>query len=299
MNETDMTAPLSPELLDAELSRLAAAYPSLLRRTLGRSLLGREIPLLLLGRGSARTLYVGAHHASEWLTSRLLLTFLSELLAAHAEKERPFDLDLSFLLSVRTLLFVPMLNPDGVAIQMGADGDPLAERRLRMVEDGDFTHWQANARGVDLNHNYRTGFSEYKKQEAALGILGGAPTRYSGEGPESEPETAALAGFIRAARPRFLMSLHTQGEEIYYAGGGVELPGARATALRLAGLSGYRVALAEGPAAYGGLADYTTASLGIPSFTVECGLGENPLPCREIPAIYRRVRRMLFESMTM
>ncbi len=299
MNTSDVTVPLSPGLLYEELSRLANTYPALLRRTLGRSLLGREIPLLLLGRGPRRMLYVGAHHASEWLTARLLLSFLSELLEAQAENERPFGLDLSFLLSRRTLIFVPMLNPDGVAIHMGEGDDPLAERRLRMVKDGDFTHWQANARGVDLNHNYRIGFSEYKRLEPSLGILGGGPTRYSGEGPESEPETAALAGFIRAARPSLLMSLHTQGEEIYYAGGGVELPGARATALRLASLSGYRVAKAEGASAYGGLADYTTAALGIPSFTVECGLGENPLPCREIPAILRRVKRMLFESMTM
>ncbi len=297
--ETDMTVPLSPQVLEGELSRLSEAHPSLLCRALGRSLLGREIPLLLLGRGRERLLYVGTHHASEWLTARLLLSFLSELLSAYEAGKRPFGLDLAFLLERRTLLLVPMLNPDGVAIHMGEKEDPLAERRERMVGDGDFSHWQANARGVDLNHNYRTGFSEYKRLEPSLGILGGGPTRYSGEGPESEPETAALAGFIRAATPRFLMSLHTQGEEIYYMGGKRELPGARATALRLAALSGYRLAQAEGPAAYGGLADYTTAALGIPSFTVECGLGENPLPCKEIPAIYRRVRRMLFESMTM
>lgn len=294
----DPTTLLHPDRLFEELTSLATRYPMLSRRILGRSILGREIPLLLLGRGRRKLLYVATHHASEWITSRLLLLFLEDLLRALTAGERPYGLDLAFLLSHRMLAFVPMLNPDGVAIVMGDADDPLAARRAGMMR-GAASPWQANARGVDLNHNYRVGFFEYKRMEAEAGILGGAPTRYSGEGPESEPETAALAGFIRAADPRLVLSLHTQGEEIYYRGGGRELPGARATALRLAALSGYLVGEAEGSAAYGGLCDYTTVALGIPSFTLECGRGENPLPPTDAPAIYQRLRRLFFESIAM
>ena len=298
MNNLD-TAPLTPDALEGELLSLCSRYPALSRRTLGKSILGRDIPLLLLGRGKRKLLYVATHHATEWLTTRLLLTFLAELCEAAEARVRPYGIDAEFLLCRRMLCFVPMLNPDGVAIHLGISDDPLAERRRHMTENSDFTHWQANARGVDLNHNYAVGFAEYKAEEAALGIMGGAPTRYSGDAPESEPETAALAAFIRSVRPGLVMSLHTQGEEIYYRGGGSELPGARAAALRLSSLSGYRIAEPSGPAAYGGLCDYTTASLGIPSFTVECGRGENPLPPSDAPLIYARLRRMLFESITM
>ena len=297
MPTDSMTVPLSPGRLAEEVAHLTTAYPTLAHRTLGKSILGREIPLLLLGRGKRKLLYVATHHAGEWLTSRLLLRFIQELCCAASKGERPYGLDLSFLLAHRMLCFVPMLNPDGVAIVMGEGRDPLADRRARM-SDGK-TLWQANARGVDLNHNYEVGFREYKKLEAALGITGGAPTRYSGEAPESEPETAALAAFTRAVMPRFVLSLHTQGEEIYYAGGGVELPGARATAMRLSELSGYCVATPEGPAAYGGFCDFTTAALRIPSFTLECGRGENPLPTSDAPELYRRLRRLFFESIAM
>ena len=298
MNNPDIT-PLTPDLLTAEIATLGARYPSLVRRVLGKSILGRDIPLLLLGRGKRKHLLVAAHHATEWLTSRLCLSFVAELCEAYEGHTSPYGIDVGFLLSQRMLCFVPMLNPDGVAIHLGAREDPLAERRARMTEDNDFSHWQANARGVDLNHNYAVGFAEYKAEEAALGIRGGAPTRYSGDSPESEPETAALAAFIRTVKPRLVMSLHTQGEEIYYRGGGRELAGVRAMAMRLSSLSGYRLGAPIGPAAYGGLCDYTTAALGIPSFTVECGRGENPLPPQDIPLIYARLRRMLFESITM
>lgn len=291
---------LTPENLDTEIARLCDTYPELASRTLGKSILGRRIPLLLLGRGKRKLLYVATHHATEWLTSRLLLCFIEELADGHARGDRPYGLDLDFLLSRRMLCFIPMLNPDGVAIHLGKGGeDPLAERRAHMVTDGDFSHWQANARGVDLNHNYGVGFFEYKRLEKEMGILGGGPTRYSGETPESEPETAALCGFIRTVLPAMVLSLHTQGEEIYYRGGGVELPRARRGAYRMAALSGYRVAEPTGPAVYGGLCDWTTAALGIPSYTLECGKGENPLPPGDAAAVYLRLRRLFFESITM
>ena len=291
--------PLHPDLLAGKVKHLMAAYPPLSCHTLGESLLGRRIPLLCLGAGEGRLLYVGAHHGAEWLTATLLLRFIEELARAYLSGARPYGLDLDLLLSVRTLCFVPMLNPDGVAIALGDRDDPLFECRRRAVPNGDFSRWQANARGVDLNHNYRVGFAEYKRMEAALGITGCAPTRYSGERPESEPESAAMAAYIRRTVPRLVLSLHTQGEEIYWRGGGVALPGARAMAGRMAALSGYRVAEPCGAAAYGGLCDYTTAGLGIPSFTLECGLGENPLPPEKADGIYARLRRLLFESITM
>ena len=291
------TLPL-PEVLDGQIEALLATYPALARRTLGKSILGREIPLLLLGRGRRKHLYVATHHAAEWLTTCLLLHFVEEVCEAAAAGSRPYGLDVAFLLSQRTLCFVPMLNPDGVAIHGGVCDDILAERRAAMRgEEGSV--WQANARGVDLNHNYAVGFAEYKKIERGQGLLGGAPTKYSGEAAESEPESAALASFTRTVMPSLVLSLHTQGEEILWRGGGVEVPGAHACALRMSSLSGYRLAIPEGSAAYGGFCDYTAAALGIPSFTVECGRGQNPLPIGDGPHIYARLRRMLFESIAM
>ena len=283
----------------AVIDQLAAEYPTLTRSTLGRSVLGREIPLLRLGEGKTHLLYVGAHHGAEGMTAALLLRFLSEFLAAHRAGVSVEGVDLPFLLSVRTLWIVPALNPDGVELVENGIGSAgfLSERVARMNGgSSDTSAWQANARGVDLNHNYDAGFRAYKGVESSLGVLGGSPTRYSGEYPESEPETAALARFIRSTPLSLILSLHTQGREIYFTSGGRALPGQAGVAARFASMTGYRVAVPSGAAAYGGLTDWAIGRLGVPSFTVECGEGRNPLPPEQFSSIWREIRPLLFRA---
>ena len=81
---------------------------------------------------------------------------------------------------------------------------------------GDLSHWQANARGVDLNHNFDAGFDIARRQVEQTGIYLPGPTKYGGPFPFSEPETRALADFCRLYAPRQVVALHSQGEEIYY-----------------------------------------------------------------------------------
>lgn len=281
------------------LDELENEYPTLARAVLGRSVLGREIPLLRLGEGETHVLYVGAHHGAEGMTAAFLLRFLSEFLLAHRAGRSAEGVDLSFLLSVRTLWIVPALNPDGVElVERGLSSSGFLSERIRRMNGGseDTSTWQANARGVDLNHNYDAGFRAYKGVESSLGILGGAPTRYSGEYPESEPETAALARFIRSVPLSMILSLHTQGREIYFTSGGRALPGQAAVAARFAAITGYRAAVPTGAAAYGGLTDWAVGRLGIPAFTVECGEGKNPLPPDAFPTEWHMIRPLLFRA---
>ena len=277
---------------------LCRRYPFLHYNYLGNSILGRGIPLLSVGRGKRTFMYVGAHHGMEWMTSLLLLRFVAELCDAYENDRAPYGVCVPFLLEHCTLHVVPMLNPDGVEYQLHGvqPDDPLYERVLRMNGDShDFSHWQANARGVDLNHNYDAGFAEYKRIEAENGIFEGAPTRYSGEYPASEPEVAALCGFIGFSDDmRGLLSLHTQGREIYFEGRGKAPKHSYAVATKLAALCGYRLSRTEGMASYGGLTDWCVERLGLPAFTLECGKGKNPLPVSCFSSIYNEVREALF-----
>ncbi len=264
--------------------------------TLAHSVLGHKIPMVTVGSGQKAVLLVGAHHGSEWMTAWILLRFLFDLawrLRADATED---GARLRMLLTHRRLYVVPMLNPDGVILsQMGVSEDCiLCDRLLRMNGgNSDFTHWQANARGVDLNHNYDAGFLAYKRMEKTLGIGGGCSTRYSGLYPESEPESRALAELVRLLPLSFIASLHAQGEEIFASANAVS------RAKILCRLSDYKMATPTGSAAFGGLADYAGGTLLIPSVTIECGKGENPLPVSAFDGIYMRLRRALFATVAM
>ncbi|MBO5845704.1 MAG: hypothetical protein J6Q77_03565, partial [Clostridia bacterium] len=91
---------------------------------------------------------------------------------------------------------------------------------------------------------------------------------------------------------------HSQGEEIYYTSGDKVAPRSRMIAGALSRMSGYRLAEPKGMAAYGGLTDWCIAELDRPSFTIECGSGENPLPLKAYFEIYTDLREMLFMAPT-
>lgn len=276
---------------------LADAYSFVTLSYIGTSILDRAIPILHFGKGDRRVLYVGAHHGMEWITALVLTQFLEEFCQVVETKRRVCGIYPCDLLEGYTLSVIPMLNPDGVEYQIHgvSEDNPLRDRLLEMNNGSeDFSTWQANARGVDLNHNYDAGFAEYKKLEREQGIEKGAPTRYSGECAESEVEVAALCNFMRFSAPwQGVMTLHTQGEEIFSP----TCKGTRSntvTARRLAQLTGYRLSRAEGLAAYGGLSDWCAEKLSVPAFTMECGRGKNPLPITQISSIYATMRASLF-----
>lgn len=282
--------------LMSEIRRLADEFSFLQFSYLTESTMGRAIPLLTLGEGEKQIYYIGTHHGAERITSAVLIKFVWEFCKLAAAGAVIFGMNLDYIMQTRTLRIIPMLNPDGVEISAnGVPHDNLWYTRLVSMNGGkDFTHWQANARGVDLNHNYDAGFEEYKKIEPTLGIVGGCATRFSGEAPESEAETGALCNFLRFNPPTALMTLHTQGREIYYTSGEICPPKAKTAAAYLSWLTGYKRAVPEGAAAYGGLTDYCIQKLGIPAFTIECGKGKNPLPPRDTLPIYLEMRKAMF-----
>lgn len=297
----------SSQATAARLAELASKHRFIRCETVGRSLCGSNIRALFIGCGKKKLLYAGAHHGSEYITSALLCDFAEEFASAADMGGRRFGVDCRDILERRTLIILPMVNPDGVDIAlMGADkSTPLGAKLCSLNKNSsDFTHWQANARGVDPNHNYNYRFAEYKQLEKQLGILPG-PSKYSGEYPESEPETLAVARLVsRLCTPCSperrlcaLLSFHTQGEVIFSH----DTKECSAGAAFLSRASGYRDEKTDSGAAgltgaYGGLADWACRELALPAYTVECGKGKNPLPQSDRGYIYARIREMLFLS---
>ena len=291
-----MIAPITYRTLAERTLSLAKTFRFINCQRIGISYFTRPIYALSFGCGRKTVVMTGAHHGSEHLTAALLLDFAEELALAVEAGDRRFALDLRSLLENRRLILVPIANPDGVSLATeGITPDvPSPERLLRLNRGNpDFSHWQANARGVDLNHNYDYRFAAYKQIERENRITEG-PTRYAGEYPESESETRAVLNLLRKHfdSPLASLAFHSQGEVIYYH----DMPSTRHAAAFLARTTGYAPKAAEGLAAYGGLTDYL-ASLGIPAFTLEIGKGQNPLPDTDSPLLYATLRETLFRSL--
>ncbi len=284
------------EMMD-ELCGYVHSFEGISVNYLTESILGRAVPRVIIGNEEAEcgVLYVGAHHGAESITAKILMRFIKDYLICRIERTPQYGKVPEKLYDERFIEIIPMLNPDGVEIAAnGADVTFLMKDRLVKMNGGkeDFSHWQANARGVDLNHNYGSGFEEYKRIERERNISGGAPGGFSGEYPESEPESGALANYLRFGKNiKSVVSFHTQGEVIYCPG---EYEKRKPLIDKLEDMTGYTYELPEGSAAYGGLADFCEEKLGLPAFTLECGKGKNPLPLSDTEKIYAGLREMLF-----
>ena len=268
-----------------------AKHPEFETGIMGRSILGRNIDYYKIGKGQKRILVVGAHRATDCVTSSALYGFVDFLCKNVARGGMWNGINLEFLLHEYSYWVVPCINPDGVELNLhGLEKSPLRERLMRMNDGGvDFSEWQANARGVDLNRNYSSGFGEYKKIEKKNQIYAGK-SGYSGEYPESEPETRAVSGFIRAVMPDAVVSLYSEEREVYYR---PVTKRQERIAEGLASLVGYGASFKKTDVSQFGLVDYAGDVCGIPSFALKVGKGENSAPLSQIRGICDLVRKFL------
>lgn len=137
-----------------------------------------------------------------------------------------------------------------------------------------------------INHNLQIG-------ELEEGITGPAPRDYGGPYPLSEPESAAMVNFTRQHDFRLVIAYHTQGKVIYYTFENLEPPESLTIAQLFARVSGYTVSRNPGEASYAGYKDWFIQDYRRPGFTVEAGLGVNPLPVSQFPEIYQQNEEIL------
>lgn len=277
-----------------QLSSFDKTYSFARLSTIGKSVMGRDIFSLRVGRAASYVLFAAAFHGSEYITCTLLIEFIKRLLAA-IESDGCIDgVRVRRALSGRGLIFVPLVNPDGCEISLrGKAGCGAAEPFISEICKGDYSHFNANARGVDINHNFDAEWQSLKKREIEAGIVSPAPTRFGGYHPASEPETVAITTLCKSFHIRHAIALHSQGQVIYPP----ELQNSPPRALKMAQImsacSGYQIEYPEGLALNGGFKDWFVKEFARPAFTVEIGKGKNPLPKEDYPKIFAEISEML------
>lgn len=281
------------ELLETVLRGLKARYPFLETGCIGQTVLGQDIPYLVLGEGRNTVLYTAAHHANEWITAPLLMQFSEDVLQGYMNDQKLQDTQLSEFWQNNRVYIVPMVNPDGVDLVTGALQQGQAYETARAIA-ADFPDipfpggWKANSAGTDLNLQYPEDWEQAKAIKFAQGFDRPAPRDYVGTAPLTAPESRALYEFTRSVNPELVLAYHTQGEVIYWKYLNFDPPEGRRIAYQFAALSGYTVEETPYASGFAGYKDWFIQEENKPGYTIEVGLGENPLPISEFDEIYRR-----------
>lgn len=280
----------------AELNRLNSRCGQLTTGSIGKSELGLPLYCARLGSGARRVLISAGHHGNEWLGVMVVMAFISQLCAGAV-----CGVASEIFFKNTTLYFVPLVNPDGTALAQGTLACGTAFENARLIA-GDFPElpfpggWKANALGVDLNLQYPAGWEQARKIKFSQGFDRPAPRDFVGNAPLEAAESRALFEYTKCILPDTVVALHSQGEVIYWQYGGIRPRGAQALGERMSAVSGYALEDTPFESAHAGYKDWFIAEFDRPGYTVELGLGENPLPESQFFQIYEKAAPMLLQA---
>lgn len=193
--------------LERDLLALQDSYPQLARvLAIGESLEGRNIYAIKISDNvsqeeeEAGVLFIGCHHAREWISVEvpyLLGKYLLENYATNSE--------VRLLVDQSEIWIVPLLNPDGLEYSIHFYRYWRKNRRA----NGDGTY------GIDINRNY--------SYQWGIDNIGSSPQTYSeiyrGKSPFSEPETQAIRDLFRQRNFKAIISYHSYSQNILYPWG--------------------------------------------------------------------------------
>lgn len=273
---------------------LTAEFSFLKPAVCGRTALGRGIFSLSLGNERNSVILAAGFHGSEWLTSLVLYLFTERLCRSMKDKSLFCGVDIDRAFSQLGVTVIPCVNPDGVEIaNHGPEGAKGLKKFVTSIECTDYSKWNANALGVDINHNFNAGWETLRQMEREKGIDGPSAGRYAGPYAESEAETKALTRLCRMKKFRSCMALHSQGEELFWQYGENTPQSAEMMAKILSDSCGYKLVNNSGLYSHGGFKDWFIEEFACPGFTMEIGKGENPLPKEELYNIYADIEEAL------
>ena len=282
---------------------LCRRYPFITMSIIGKSVMGRDLLAVTLGRGTNHVFYNASHHANEWITSTVLWKFAEDLAIAHASNGQLFGINAGALFSKSMLHLVPMVNPDGVDLVTGELTSGAYYQSARVIAnnfpflpfpDG----WKANISGIDPNLQYPAGWELAREIKFSQGFTRPAPRDYVGSRPLEAPESRAVYDYTLAHDFSLTLSYHTQGEVIFWKYGEVDPPRALEIGQEFARLSGYALELTPPASSNAGYKDWFIHRFARPSYTIEAGLGTPPLPIEQFEKIYRDNRGILTTGMT-
>ena len=285
--------PTTHALCEETILQLVQTYPFLRTEVLTETARGRNLRALIIGHGPRKLLYSAAWHGNEWITTPILLKFAEDFAQAIEYDGQIFGVDATALAEAATITLVPMVNPDGVDLVTGgispeASSYQNAQEIAAAFPDIPFPDgWKANLNGVDLNLQFPAGWLQAREIKFLQGYTRPAPRDYVGRAPLTQRESRAMADYTEYLDPALVIAFHAQGKEIYWSFQDYFVPGAEELGEQLAKVSGYTLTEPVENSSFAGYKDWFIKYFRRPGYTIEVGLGVNPLPLEQFEEIYR------------
>ena len=281
------------KVLDLNISAMKIIYPFLEFGEIGKTVLGKSISYIKFGSGSKEIFYSASIHANEWITSVLLMKFLEILSKSYVNDLNIYGYPAKYLFNNYSLYLVPMTNLDGVDLVTGKyPQNSTIYNNAKKISDSypDIPFpkgWKANILGVDLNLQFPAGWEQAKEIKFAQGFTSPAPRDFVGTSALSAPEAIAMYNFTLNHNFNLVLTYHTQGKVIFWEYQDYAPDISLSIAEAFSRVSGYSVQSTPYNSSFAGYKDWFIYQYRKPGFTIEAGLGENPLPISQFDEIYR------------
>ena len=106
-------------------------------------------------------------------------------------------------------------------------------------------------------------------------------------GPLTEPEALAIYNFTLLHDFKLVIAYHTQGQEIYWKFQNFNPQNSLSIGEQFAKVSGYTLADTPYNSSFAGYKDWFIQNYNRPGYTIEAGIGQNPLPISQFDTIYQ------------
>ncbi len=274
-------------LNDARL--LGEKYPEFVElSSIGKSEEGRDLTLILLGNQDAKIniMIQASIHAREFITTTVLMSQIDYMLKNLDTEYKLSGFTCRELLGQICFHIVPMSNPDGVEIVQSGVISPLFTGKTSNI---DHRVWKANAKGIDLNANFDALWKNYRSPSVP------SPEKYKGKKPESAAESKALANYVRNNPIDITLSYHTMGSVIFWDFPDQDKINELNLSLTAKIVSESGFYPFSDPYTCAGFRDWAILQ-GIPSLTVEMGVGKVPSEFSEFFQIWCRSKNVIYET---
>ena len=146
---------------------------------------------------------------------------------------------------------------------------------------------------MDLNLQFPANWEQAREIKFSQGYNKPAPRDYVGAGPLTAIEALNIFNFTLSHNFKLVLAFHTQGRIIYWRYLDFLPPGSYYIGGQFSRSSGYELADTPYSSSFAGYKDWFIKTYNLPGYTIECGLGTNPLPISQFNTIYSEIEGIL------